>query len=113
MQLADKYPDWKFQILGEIDNETPSALNAKDFRLLVSSSNSIQYLGTSEDVRNQIAEADAIVLPSYREGTPRVLLEALSMARPVVASRVPGCVEVVRENENGYFAEVKDPVSLS
>ena len=73
----------------------------------------IRYLGTSDDVPAVIADADCIVLPSYREGISQVLLEAASMAKPIVATDVPGCREVVDEGETGYLYRVKDAVSLS
>ena len=49
----------------------------------------VEHLGAVEDVRPHIAEADCVVLPSYREGTPRTLIEAAAMARPVIATDVP------------------------
>ena len=60
-----------------------------------------------------IAEADCIVLPSYREGLSRVLLEAASMAKPIITTNVPGCREVVDDGVNGYLCEVKDVDSLA
>jgi glycosyltransferase involved in cell wall biosynthesis len=73
----------------------------------------IDYLGTSDDVRPFIAAATAIVLPSYREGLPRSLLEAAAMARPLVAADVPGCRDVVEDGVNGYLCAVRDPDSLA
>jgi glycosyltransferase involved in cell wall biosynthesis len=60
-----------------------------------------------------IARAHCVVLPSYREGTPRALLEAAAMARPMIASRVPGCVNVVSDQVNGLLCEVRNPESLA
>lgn len=73
----------------------------------------IEYLGSTEQVQPYIAEAHCVVLPSYREGTPRVLLEAASMARPLVASDVPGCREVLAHEENGFLCEVQNAQSLA
>jgi glycosyltransferase involved in cell wall biosynthesis len=73
----------------------------------------IEYLGETNDVRPYIAAADCIVLPSYREGTPRSLIEAASMGRPLIATNVPGCREVVRHGENGLLCEVKNKESLA
>ena len=64
-------------------------------------------LGATSDVRPMIARADCIVLPSYREGMPRTLLEAAAMGRPLVATDVPGCREVVQDSVNGYLCQVK------
>lgn len=72
----------------------------------------IKYLGVTDDVRPYIEQAHCVVLPSYREGTPRTLLEAASMYRPIVTTCVPGCRETVREGYNGFFCEVKNAESL-
>lgn len=73
----------------------------------------IEYLGTTEDVRGYIAQADCIVLPSYREGTPRTLLEAASSGRPIIATDVPGCNNVVKHNYNGLLCHLKDAADLA
>ena len=59
-----------------------------------------------------IEKATCIVLPSYREGVSRVLLEAASMERPIIASNVPGCREIVIDNYNGFLCEAQDTNSL-
>ena len=68
---------------------------------------------TADDVRQFIASATAVVLPSYREGLPRSLLEAAAMARPLIATDVPGCRDVVRDGLNAFLCNVGDPVSLA
>jgi glycosyltransferase involved in cell wall biosynthesis len=73
----------------------------------------IDYLGTAHDVRPFIYDADCIVLASYREGTPRTLLEAISMAKPVLATDVPGCRETIEDGKNGLLCEVKNSVDLA
>jgi len=70
-------------------------------------------LGTAEDVRPHIQNADCIVLPSYREGTPRTLLEAASSAKPIIATDVPGCNHVVKDNFNGLLCKLKDADDLA
>jgi glycosyltransferase involved in cell wall biosynthesis len=67
----------------------------------------------TDDVRPFIAEATAVVLPSYREGLPRSLLEAGAMGRPLIATDVPGCRAVVENGQNGYLCSVRDPASLA
>jgi glycosyltransferase involved in cell wall biosynthesis len=57
--------------------------------------------------------ADCVVLPSYREGVPRTLLEAAAMSRPIVATQVPGCVEVVEDGVNGFLCEARNAVDLA
>jgi glycosyltransferase involved in cell wall biosynthesis len=73
----------------------------------------VDWSGKLEDVRDKLAEADVVVLPSYREGTPRSLLEALAVGRPLVTTDVPGCRNVVEENVNGLLVDPHDPVELA
>jgi glycosyltransferase involved in cell wall biosynthesis len=73
----------------------------------------VRYLGVSDNVREEIAQADCIVLPSYREGTPRTLLEAAAMARPIVTTDAVGCREVVDDTINGYLCKPKDAYDLA
>ncbi len=73
----------------------------------------IEYLGTTDDVRPCMAQADAVVLPSYREGLPRTLLEAASMEKPIIATDVPGCRHVVTHEQNGLLCQVRDAVDLA
>ena len=73
----------------------------------------VTYLGVSSDVRPNIAEADCIVLPSYREGTPRSLLEAAAMGRPIITTEAVGCRDVVEDGVTGYLCRVRDGVDLA
>ncbi|MGI2030316.1 glycosyltransferase family 4 protein [Endozoicomonas acroporae] len=74
--------------------------------------NGIEWLGASDTIEEVLAQADCVVLPSYREGLPVSLLEACAMALPVIATDVPGCRSVVTHYENGLLCKPKDPVSL-
>jgi glycosyltransferase involved in cell wall biosynthesis len=76
-------------------------------------SSTIEYLGTTKDVRKFIEQADCIVLPSYREGTPRTLLEASSTAKPIITTDVPGCHNVVDHNVNGLLCKLRDSEDLA
>jgi glycosyltransferase involved in cell wall biosynthesis len=73
----------------------------------------IEYLGEAHDVRPVIAQADCVVLPSYREGVPRTLMEASAMGRPIVATDVPGCREVVADGVTGLLCEARNAQSLA
>lgn len=73
----------------------------------------VEHVGRVEDVRPYIAQADVVVLPSYREGTPRSLLEAASMAKPLIATDVPGCREVVKDGYNGFLCEAQSAKDLA
>lgn len=73
----------------------------------------LEYLGEARDVRPFIAGSHVLVLPSWREGTPTSVMEAMSMARPAVVTDVPGCREVVREGINGWLVPMRDPEALA
>jgi glycosyltransferase involved in cell wall biosynthesis len=73
----------------------------------------LELLGPTDDVRPYIRRADCVVLPSYREGTPRSLLEAAAMGKPLIATDVPGCRQVVQDGKNGYLCQAKDPLDLA
>ena len=75
-------------------------------------SNYIKHYNFVDDVRSFIINSDCVVLPSYREGTSRVLLEAASMGRPIITSNVSGCNNIVENNLNGYLCEKKNVKSL-
>jgi len=102
----------KYQILGAIDEEHKRGIPSRIVESWIQQ-NLIEYLGRVRDVRRFIENADCIVLPSYREGTPRTLLEAASMARPIVTTNVAGCNNVVTDNYNGFLCNLKDSLDLA
>jgi glycosyltransferase involved in cell wall biosynthesis len=102
----------RFQILGSLDPEHKRGIQPEVVEGWVKS-RYVEYLGHTDDVRKFIENADCIVLPSYREGTPRTLLEAASSARPIVATNVPGCNHVVQHNYNGLLCKLKDSKDLA
>jgi len=104
--------DIEFCILGAYYPGNPTAINEEEMKVW-EEEGAVKYLGTSDDVKSLIAECDCVVLPSYREGLSRVLLEAASMAKPIITTNVPGCKEVVDDGGNGYLCEVKDADSLA
>ncbi len=101
-----------FQLLGTLETEAGLGLTAAQVAQW-EADGLVEYLGTTDDVRPFIADADCVVLPSYREGTPRALLEAASMAKPLIATNVAGCKEVVAEGENGWLCALKDADDLA
>ncbi len=102
----------EFQILGGIDSGHTRGIPSETIDAWVDHG-LVNYLGTAKDVRPYIEKADCIVLPSYREGTPRTLLEAASMGKPLLATDVPGCNNVVEDNVNGYLCKPKDVDDLA
>lgn len=102
----------RFQLLGAKDPKHKRGIDLKTIDNWIGSG-AIEYLGTTDDVRPYIAQADCIVLPSYREGTPRVLLEAAAMQKPAIATNVPGCRQVVQDQVNGFLCELKNPADLA
>lgn len=100
------------QLLGMLDAKNPSAIPRERVERWVDEG-LITYLGEADDVRPYLADADCVVLPSFREGTPRSLLEAASMGRPIITTDVPGCRNVVMHEINGYVVPVKNVHALA
>lgn len=110
--LKTKYPDAVFSILGTYYLGNPSAITQEEIETL-EDEGIIRYLGATDDVNVIIAAHDCVVLPSYREGLSRVLLEGASMEKPIVTTNVPGCKDAVEDNVTGYLCKVKDADSLA
>jgi glycosyltransferase involved in cell wall biosynthesis len=111
-RLRARYPHARFRLLGPVGVDNPSAIS-RDEVAAWEQEGVIEYLGEAHDVRPFIAAADCVVLPSYREGVPRTLMEASAMGRPIVATDVPGCREVVADGVNGLLCEVRNAESLA
>lgn len=111
-QLKAKGVDAKFQILGPKDPRHKRGIQLKIIDEWIHAG-LVEYLGMTDDVRQYINKADCVVLASYREGTPRTLLEAASSAKPIVATDVPGCHHVVVNNYNGLLCKMKDANDLA
>lgn len=111
-RLKEEGIDAVFQILGSKDPEHRRGIPVHVIDQWIKEG-VIEYLGTTEDVRPFIHDADCIVLPSYREGTPRTLLEAASSRRPIIATDVPGCNNVVIDGYNGLLCKEKNGNDLA
>jgi glycosyltransferase involved in cell wall biosynthesis len=109
--LRKRYPNTRFQLLGESASSNPTAIPSSIVESWVDA-RIVEYLGVTDDVRPYISKAHCVVLPSYREGIPRSLLEGAAMGRPIVTSTAIGCREMVVEGETGYLCKVGDPSSL-
>ena len=101
-----------FQVAGAPDSGNPSSLQPDDVESL-RREGAVDLLGHVESIADVMALASVVVLPSFREGTPRVLLEAAAMGKPIVATDVPGCREVVQDGINGRLVPLQDPEALA
>ena len=96
-RIRRQHPDTEFQIVGSYEEER--------YREWLEGNDDVRYLGRSDDVREQIREVDCIVHPSYHEGMSNVLLEGAAMGKPLIASNIPGCREVIDDGVNGFVFE--------
>jgi len=102
----------RFVLVGAPDKENPESINQSQL-LEWQDAGIIEWWGQHEDMPQVFAQAHIVCLPSYREGLPKVLIEAAACGRPIVATDVPGCREIVRHNENGLLIPAKDPQALA
>jgi len=102
----------RFVLVGAPDKENPESINQSQL-LEWQDAGIIEWWGQHEDMPQVFAQAHIVCLPSYREGLPKVLIEAAACGRPIVATDVPGCREIVRHNENGLLVPAKDPQALA
>lgn len=109
--LKQKYSNTKFLLIGKPDFDSGLGVRREDLKAWIHEE-TIEYHGFTDNMKSYYALADCVVLPSYREGTSRTLLEALAMGKPIITTDTPGCRETVVEKENGYLCKVKDPTSL-
>ena len=100
------------QLLGFVEDDNPRMASESQVRAW-EAEGVVRWLGSCDDVRPHIAQADCVVLPSYyREGTPRSLLEAAAMGKPLITTDAPGCREVVDDGGNGFLCHPRDWQSL-
>ena len=105
------HPEVRCLLVGWID-ENPDAIGQQELDEWVAEGD-IEYLGKMADVRPAIAACNVYVLPSYREGTPRTVLEAMAMGRPIITTDAPGCRETVAHGDNGLLVLVRSARALA
>lgn len=105
-----RHPEATFQILGPADS-SPDSIPLEEVQAW-HDQGIIQYLGVTYDVRPRIEDCHIYVLPSYHEGMPRSVLEAMAMGRPILTTDVPGCRETVVPGENGFLVPMADVAAL-
>lgn len=104
--VREEYPNVRCLVVGPYDSN-PSALKPEELKFYIETG-IIEYFGEQSDVRPFIAACSTYVLPSYYEGTPKTVLEAMAMGRAIITTNAPGCKETVTDGVNGFLVEVKD-----
>lgn len=99
-------------VVGELNAKNPSNIPKKKLLQWVEN-RYIRYWGATNDIRNFNKNVDIIVLPSYREGMPRAVLEGMAMGKPIITTSTSGCREAVEDNVNGYLVPIRDSISLA
>jgi len=111
--LRKKYPTVSFKILGFTNDEDPRSISEKQINEWTESG-AIEYLGSTTDVRPFIKDSSCVVLPSfYKEGMSTALMEAASMGRPLIATNIAGCRELINDGETGFICKPKDVDDLA
>ncbi|MDX5300418.1 MAG: glycosyltransferase family 4 protein, partial [Gammaproteobacteria bacterium] len=104
-RIKARHPEVRFRLVGWIDTN-PDAITQSELDAWVARG-TLDFLGKLDDVRPAIADSTVYVLPSYREGIPRTVLEAMAMGRPIITTDAPGCRETVIDGDNGFLVPVK------
>ena len=110
-QVKQRYPQAQFDLVGWID-ANPNTITQSELDSWTAAG-TVNFLGRLSDVRPAIANCSVYVLPSYREGTPRTVLEAMAMGRAVITTDAPGCRETVVDGDNGFLVSIKDADALA
>jgi len=110
-RMKAKFDNVEFWVIGELDYGNPSAIS-KDQLLNWVDQKFIIYHGTTTDIRSFIKKSNVVVLPSYREGLPKVILESMSMAKPIITTNTAGCKQTVNQGKNGLLVPVKNVPEL-
>jgi glycosyltransferase involved in cell wall biosynthesis len=103
----EAYGKAKFYLVGSLDPENKAGIKENEIQSLLID-NYIIWEGHSTNMISTIKSASIVVLPSYREGLPKVLIEAAAIGRPIITTNAPGCKECVNDHVNGFIVPVKD-----
>lgn len=109
--IKSKWPDIECQVVGSYDSTHPDRISKTELDEALNQ-NDIRWFDHVDDVRDLIAAADVVVLPSYREGMPRSILESMAMGKPIITTDVAGCNETVINGINGYLIPAQNVDSL-
>ncbi len=110
-KIKDMYPETRFMLLGGIENTKDSV--TEEIMAPYINDDTVEYYGETRDVVSFYRESSVFVLPSYyREGIPRVIMEAMAIGRPIITTDAPGCRETVIDGTNGFLVPIKDSDAL-
>ena len=107
--IKKEFPNTKFYLVGSIDSDNLSCLNINN---ILKYNEFVKYSKFTQNIYNLLIKCDCFVLPSYREGTSKSILEAASVGKPIITTDVPGCNNIVLNNYNGFLCKPKDTNSL-
>lgn len=109
--IKKKYPPTKFLLVGDLDSN-PKSLKSSELKVLLSDG-CVEWIGPQKDIPSILAKSSVYVLPSYREGMPRTVLEAMACGRPIITTDVPGCRQTVIQGKNGFLVPARDHQALA
>ncbi|MCP4970627.1 MAG: glycosyltransferase family 4 protein [Arcobacter sp.] len=110
--VKQKLPNIEFELYGDIDIENPASLNTDDIKMIKKDA-FVNIYGFSNNISKVFSDSNIVILPSYREGLPKVLVEAAACGRSVVTTNVPGCRDAIEPNKTGLLCKVRDFKSLA
>lgn len=110
--VLKKYPEKEFLLAGELGYNNKTAISKQQLEDFTNNYPQVKYLGKTDSIIALLKSVDVLVLPSYREGLSKSLIEAAAMKLPIITTNVPGCRDVVKDGFNGFLCEVKSKHSL-
>jgi glycosyltransferase involved in cell wall biosynthesis len=110
--LRQEHHQARFVLVGRLDPEHPSAISSRQIEKWALEG-IVEWWGEQENMPKVLSQASVVVLPSVREGVPQVLMEAAASAKPIVATDIPGCQDVVKNGVNGFLVSVGDSNQLA
>jgi glycosyltransferase involved in cell wall biosynthesis len=108
IKVSQNFLDAQFLVVGYSHYQNPSLISAEEFNEKIKKIKNLQVIGHEEDIRPYLENTSVIVLPSYREGVPRAVLEAMAYSIPVITTDSPGCRETVVNGVNGFLVPVRN-----
>ena len=110
--VLKKYPNIEFLLAGELGYNNKTALSKSQLEAYTNKYPQIKYIGKTDNIVSLLQSVDVMVLPSYREGLSKSLIEAASMRLPIISTNTPGCRDVVEDGFNGFLCKVQSKLSL-